>query len=41
LRDQLGKQAAEYAKFYSWDKIALRVKTVYEEMLENKGKCAD
>lgn len=41
LRDQLGKQAAEYAKFYSWDKIALRVKTVYEEMLENKGKCRD
>jgi len=39
LRERLGKQAAEYARFYSWDKIALRVKTVYEELLEEKGNC--
>jgi len=41
LRERLGKQAAEYASFYSWDKIAVRVKTVYEEILEEKGKCKD
>jgi D-inositol-3-phosphate glycosyltransferase len=40
LRGRLGQQAAEYAKFYSWDKIATRIKSVYEEMLENKGNCA-
>ncbi len=38
LREQLGNQAAEYAHFYSWDKIASRVKSVYGEMLsEQKG----
>ena len=37
LRERLGQQAAEYAKFYSWDKIATRIKNVYEEMLEKKG----
>ena len=41
LRERLGKQAAEYASFYSWEKIAVRVKTVYEEILEEKGKCKD
>jgi D-inositol-3-phosphate glycosyltransferase len=38
LRGRLGQQAAEYAKFYSWDKIAARIKNVYEEMLENNGE---
>jgi len=41
LRERLGKQAAEYARFYSWDKIAVRVKTVYEELLEENGNCKD
>lgn len=37
LREKLGKQAAEYAHFYSWDKIASRVKSVYEELVSNKS----
>jgi D-inositol-3-phosphate glycosyltransferase len=41
LRERLGRQAAEYARFYSWDKIAGRVKTIYEELLESKGKCPE
>jgi D-inositol-3-phosphate glycosyltransferase len=39
LRDRLGRQAAEYAKWYSWDKISLRIKSVYEELVkENAGR---
>jgi D-inositol-3-phosphate glycosyltransferase len=33
LREKLGSQAAEYARFYSWDKIANRIKGVYEELI--------
>ncbi|KAF0112124.1 MAG: D-inositol-3-phosphate glycosyltransferase [Chloroflexi bacterium] len=32
LRERLGHQAAEYAKWYSWDKITTRIKAVYEEL---------
>ncbi len=39
LSDRLGKQAAEYARFYSWDKIAGRIKTVYEDMLLECENC--
>ncbi len=39
LRERLGRQAAEYARFYSWDKIAGRIKTVYEDLLTEKGEC--
>ncbi len=38
LRDRLGRQAAEYAHFYSWEKIAHRMKMVYKEMLDS-GNC--
>ena len=33
LREKLGSQAAEYARFYSWDKIANRIKVIYEELV--------
>jgi D-inositol-3-phosphate glycosyltransferase len=33
LRMRLGKQAAEYASWYSWDKISTRIRGVYEELL--------
>ena len=33
LREKLGSQAAEYARFYSWDKIANRIKEIYEELV--------
>jgi D-inositol-3-phosphate glycosyltransferase len=36
MRERLGSQAAEYAKWYSWDKISTRIKAVYEELI---GKC--
>ncbi len=35
LRQRLGRQAAEYATWYSWDKIATRIRNVYDEMLRN------
>jgi len=37
LREKLGKQAAEYAHFYSWDKIASRVKSIYEELVGHRS----
>ena len=33
LRARLGKQAAEYASWYSWDKIAARIRSVYDDLL--------
>ena len=36
LRARLGKQAAEYASWYSWDKIATRIKAVYEELINHR-----
>ncbi len=33
LRERLGRQAAEYAGWYSWDKIAARVEAVYGELV--------
>ena len=36
LRALLGRQAAEYASWYSWDKIAARIKNVYDELLEKR-----
>lgn len=37
LRATLGRQAAEYASWYSWDRIAARIKNVYEELLGLPG----
>ncbi|MCX6053955.1 MAG: glycosyltransferase [Chloroflexi bacterium] len=37
LRKRLGLQAAEYAQWYSWDKITTRIKVVYEELLRKSG----
>jgi D-inositol-3-phosphate glycosyltransferase len=33
LRQRLGRQAAAYAGWYSWDKIAARVEAVYAELI--------
>ncbi len=35
LRARLGSQAAEYASWYSWDKISTRIKAVYDELLNH------
>jgi len=35
LRDQLGKQAAQYAKQYSWDLIANEIVALYRKVLDN------
>ena len=37
LRAHLGRQAAEYAGWYSWDKISTRIKTVYDELLNHQA----
>ena len=36
LRAKLGRQAAEYASWYSWDKISTRIRSVYEELLNHR-----
>lgn len=33
LRTRLGKQAAEYASWYSWDKISARIRNTYDDLL--------
>ncbi|HEY6073896.1 MAG TPA: glycosyltransferase, partial [Anaerolineales bacterium] len=40
LRRQMGQCAAEYAQDYSWDKIALQIVDVYEELLEGRQEKA-
>jgi D-inositol-3-phosphate glycosyltransferase len=35
LRQQMGQQAAAFAREYAWDKIAARILNLYEEALEN------
>jgi D-inositol-3-phosphate glycosyltransferase len=37
LRAQLGHQAAEYASWYSWDKISTRIKRVYDDLLTHQA----
>lgn len=37
LRMQLGRQAAEYASWYSWDKISTRIRSVYDELLNHRA----
>jgi D-inositol-3-phosphate glycosyltransferase len=37
LRERLGHQAAEYARWYSWDKISTRISEVYENLVEEKN----
>jgi hypothetical protein len=34
----LGRQAAEYASWYSWDKISFRIKVVYDDLLKSEEK---
>jgi D-inositol-3-phosphate glycosyltransferase len=38
LRARLGRQAAEYASWYSWDKISFRIKVVYDDLLKSEEK---
>jgi D-inositol-3-phosphate glycosyltransferase len=33
LRQKMGQQATEYARDYAWEKIALRVKALYEQVI--------
>jgi D-inositol-3-phosphate glycosyltransferase len=33
LRQRMGEQAAAFARDYSWDKIAVRIVKVYEDVL--------
>jgi D-inositol-3-phosphate glycosyltransferase len=37
LRDRMGRRAAEYARDYSWDKIAEKILDVYEDLLAVKA----
>jgi D-inositol-3-phosphate glycosyltransferase len=37
LRDKMGRQAAEAARGYAWEKIAAQMLGVYEELLKNKA----
>lgn len=37
LRDQLGRQAVQVAQNYTWDKIASKILSVYDEMLSNSS----
>ena len=37
LREIIGRQAAEYAKSYSWVNITERIRTVYESVIEGWG----
>lgn len=36
LRETMGQSAAKYALDYAWDKIAMQVVDVYQELVENK-----
>jgi D-inositol-3-phosphate glycosyltransferase len=38
LRKRMGKQAAEFAKEYGWEKIAARIVKLYEELLEERSE---
>ena len=33
LRERLGRQAAEYASWYGWDKISAQIRKTYEELM--------
>ena len=37
LREQMGNQAADYAREYAWESIAQRIRAVYAEVLERVG----
>lgn len=38
LRKRMGEQAAEFAKEYGWEKIATRIVTLYNELLETRAE---
>lgn len=37
LRTRMGQRAAEYARDYSWDKIARRIESLYSSLVESKA----
>ena len=37
LRQQMGSNAAEYARNYDWEKIAKQIVGVYKELIGNAG----
>jgi len=37
LRNQIGEQAAQYAKSYAWEIITQKIITVYEEVVSEKS----
>jgi len=36
LRERMGNCAAEYAQGYRWEKIAVQIVSVYEDLVEKK-----